>query len=148
MSAVSAHPIKIGSTAMSAPIFLMFSTLITIALAVGGCGHNADSEPRRATGGPARPDRPEPITAPSTQMTTQTGTLRGGMMAIGGESTGWILVGDGAVGGLDLDVSQVQDAVTRLDGKRVNVTGPMIDKRYVERGPVRMMRVEKIEEAK
>ena len=130
---------------MSAPIFLLFSALITVTLAAGGCGRHADTEPRRATGTPARS---APITAPSTQMTTQTGTLRGGMMAIGGESTGWVLVGDGAVGGLDLDVSQVQDDATRLDGKRVNVTGPMIDKRYVERGTVRMMRVEKIEEAK
>ena len=69
-------------------------------------------------------------------------------MAIGGETTGWTLVGDGAVGGIDLDVANVQDIAKRLDGKRVTVSGTMIDRKYVERGTVRVLQVKTIEEAK
>ena len=132
---------------MSARIFLLMAaaSAVMFACGAGGCAPSDNPEQRNAT---AQPTPAEPITPPSTQMTTLTGTLRGGMMAIGGETTGWTFVGDGAVGGIDLDVAQVRDAATRLDGKRVNVTGLMVDKRYVERGTVRMMRVEKIEEAK
>ncbi len=86
----------------------------------------------------------QPLTPPSAQMTTLTGTLRGGMMAIGGETTGWTLARDDAAGGVELDVSKVMTDAKRLEGKRVSVTGRMIDKKYVERGTVRMMRVESI----
>jgi hypothetical protein len=137
---------------MSARIFLLLLlTTTTTALAVAcGCSSNGEPTTRSSTTTAATtaPARSESINPPSTQMMTQTGTLRGGMMAIGGETTGWTLVGDGAVGGIELDVSKVQEAAKRLDGKRVNVSGRTIDKQYVERGKVRMMSVEKIEEAK
>lgn len=119
-----------------------FFLIAMMALACGCASNDENSNPRPATA------RAEPITPPSTQMTTLTGTLRGGMMAIGGETTGWTLVGDGATGGIDLDVSKVQAQAKRLDGKRVNVTGRMVDKKYVERGTVRMMMVEKIQAAR
>ena len=99
----------------------------------------------------ARHDTPRnavPLTPPSTGPVSQTGTLRGGMMAIGGETSGWTLVGDGAVGGLELDVSRVQEAARRLDGKRVTATGRMVDKKYVERGTVRVLQVETLKEAR
>jgi hypothetical protein len=116
----------------------------------GGCTPN-DATASTATTPASNPStRPtsKPITPPSTQMTTLTGTLRGGMMAIGGETTGWSLVGDGSTGGVELDVARVRDNAKKLDGRRVTVSGMMIDKKYVERGTVRMMRVEQIEAAK
>ena len=66
----------------------------------------------------------------------------------GGETTGWRLAGDGGTGGVDLDVSKVEAEAKRLDGKRVTVTGQSVDKKYVERGTVRLLKVEKIEEAR
>ena len=123
---------------MSARILL----LLAFSLLFGGCDSTAATQPSTTTT-PAT----KSINPPSTQMTTLTGTLRGGMAAIGGETTGWTLIGDGAVGGVDLDVSKVQADAKRLDGKRVNVTGQSVDKKYVERGTVRMLKVEKIEAA-
>ena len=89
-----------------------------------------------------------PVEPPSTQPVELTGKLRGGMMAIGGETTGWTLVGDAATGGTELDVSAVKADAERLDGQRVTVTGRMEDRRYVERGTVRVLRVERIEAAR
>ena len=138
---------------MNARIFLSVALIVTAALAAGGCDATNAAAPRNsdaaATAPTSKPStRPtEPINPPSTQMTTLTGTLRGGMMAIGGETTGWSLVGDGAVGGVELDVSRIKADAKKLDGKRVTVHGQMVDKKYVERGTVRMMRVERIEEA-
>jgi hypothetical protein len=65
-------------------------------------------------------------------------------MAIGGETTGWTLVGDAQTGGTELDLSAVADQAEKLDGKRVTVTGRLTDRKYVERGTVRVMKVEKI----
>jgi hypothetical protein len=112
---------------------------------VAGCHPAAATQPSTTTAPAAQQ---QPITPPSTQMTTLTGTLRGGMMAIGGETTGWMLVADGAVGGMDLDVSKVEADAKRLEGKRVNVSGYTVDKKYVERGTVRVLQLEKIEAAK
>jgi hypothetical protein len=86
-------------------------------------------------------------------MNTHTGTLRGGMMAIGGETTGWMLVSDGATrdgatDGIDLDVSKVLADAKRLDGQRVTVSGRTVDREYVERGRVPMLIVETIEQVK
>lgn len=130
---------------MSARIFFLAALGTGL---VGGCAGRERSVATGRSPSPAPASTTKPLTPPTTQMTTQTGTLRGGMMAIGGETTGWTLVGDGGVGGLELDVSAVQDAAARLEGKRVNVTGRPIDKQYVERGTVRILRVEKLEEAK
>jgi hypothetical protein len=134
---------------LSARIFFPFAATVTTAALAMGCQDAAEGGPLRlqATTTTA-PAQTRPVTPPSTQMSTQTGTLRGGMMAIGGETTGWTLVGDGATGGIELDVSKVKDDAKRLDGKRVTVTGRMVDKKYVERGTVRVMQVEKLEAAK
>jgi hypothetical protein len=115
-------------------MLLRLAPLALAALAIG-CNPAAATQPSTTTA----PAAQKPINPPSTQMTTFTGTLRGGMMAIGGETTGWTLVGDGAVGGIDLDVARVESDAKRLDGKRVNVSGKMTDKKYVERGTVRVL---------
>jgi hypothetical protein len=72
------------------------------------------------------------------------GTLHGGMMAIGGESTGWVLTTQDQPGGLELDVSRVRDSATRLDGQRVIVSGHLTERQYVERGLVKVLMVESI----
>ena len=79
--------------------------------------------------------------------TTLTGTLRGREVAGGGETTGWRLVGDGATGGFDVDVSHVRDRATELDGKRVSVTGRMTTRNWPQRGPTQVLVAESIEPA-
>ena len=76
--------------------------------------------------------------------TSYSGTLHGGMMAIGGETTGWTLVEEGQSGGLQLDVSRVKDTAARLDGTKVIVSGRMTERQYVERGPVKVLEVDSI----
>jgi hypothetical protein len=141
---------------MNARIFLSitFAAFAPLAaLAAGGCDTTHAAAPRNGSAATAPASKPstrpatQPINPPSTQMTTLTGTLRGGMMAIGGETTGWSLVGDGAVGGVELDISRIKEDAKKLEGKRVTVSGHMVDKKYVERGTVRIMRVEKIQSA-
>jgi hypothetical protein len=141
------RPINIGGQMLIPRVLLLLPLLGMIGLLCGGCEQSANSAAATTSTAPTT-RRAAPITPPSTQMTTLTGTLRGGMMAIGGETTGWVLVGDGATGGTDLDVSRVEADAKRLEGKRVNVTGKSIDKKYVERGTVRVLQVEKIEAAK
>ena len=82
--------------------------------------------------------------APETEATPFTGTLRGDVAAIGGETTGWRLAGDGATGGLDVDVSRILDKARELDGKRVSINGRLMDKHWPERGKVQVLVAEKI----
>ena len=89
--------------------------------------------------------------APATQprreakMETFTGKLESGVMAIGGESTGWRLVGDNESGGIELDVSRVRERAEQLAGQHVTVSGKMTQRDYVERGKVRVLVAERIE---
>ena len=78
-------------------------------------------------------------------MQTFTGRLESGVMAIGGESTGWRLVGDNESGGIELEVSRVRERAEQLAGKHVTVSGKMTERDYVERGRVRVLVVERIE---
>lgn len=72
-----------------------------------------------------------------------TGTLRGGMMAIGGETTGWqIELPDGQH--LEADVSAV-DNPEQYDGRQVRAAGRFAERDYVERGPTPVFVVESIE---
>jgi hypothetical protein len=66
------------------------------------------------------------------------------MMAIGGETSGWVLMTDGQTRTIDLDVSRVRDTATRLDGKQVIASGRMIQRQYVERGPVNVLVVDNL----
>jgi hypothetical protein len=132
---------------MPARAVILTVTLATCGVGVAGCAAGDEDAAAAATTRRASTTTTA-ASPPSTQMTTLTGTLRGNMAAIGGETTGWVLVGDGATGRIDLDVSRVQDRAKQLDGKRVSVSGRMVDKEYVERGRVRVMKVESIEAAK
>ena len=88
-----------------------------------------------------------PSTAPAGGPREFTGTLQSGVVQIGGETTGWRLAGDGATGGLDVDVSRVEAKARDLDGKRVSINGRLTDKHWPERGKVQVLVAEKIEPA-
>ena len=88
-----------------------------------------------------------PATQPKREAKTEafTGKLESGMMAIGGESTGWQLVGDNEAGGIELDVARVRERAEQLAGQHVTVSGKMTHRDYVERGQVRVLVAERIE---
>src|ERR1051325_8784936 len=79
--------------------------------------------------------------------TSFTGTLQSGVLAVGGEHTGWIIAADGAAGGLEVDVSKVREDARGNDGKRVTVTGKVINKTYPERGKVMVIVADSIKPA-
>jgi hypothetical protein len=97
------------------------------------------------------PDRPAASDQTPQEMqkqpTTFTGTLQNGVMGIGGEHTGWILVGDGEAGGIEVDVSRVMQNAKALAGKRVTITGRMSERNYTERGKTAVLMAESIVEA-
>ena len=74
-----------------------------------------------------------------------TGVLTGGLMAIGGETTGWKLTystgRDPAE--IEVDMSAIK-AAEKFDGKKVTAAGTVVSKDYVERGAVLMLKVESI----
>lgn len=85
-------------------------------------------------------------TAP--QEVTLTGTLRGGRIAIGGETTGWTLEYRDSSGEHSIEVELPGELMTRArSGVTVRVTGLFTNRDYVERGSVRMFRVSRLEEA-
>lgn len=96
--------------------------LLTVAsaLVAGCCSTNADYS-----------DDNTAMTQPETQ--TISGTLIGGMFAIGGETTGWQLETDEFT--IEVDVSAVRDQADRLQGQRVTLQGVVISRDYIERGP-------------
>lgn len=75
-----------------------------------------------------------------------TGTLRGGVIAIGAETTGWVLETDDA-GRVDVDVSKVMDAAQELDGKRVVIEGAMVTATWVERGAKHLLMADSVSAA-
>ncbi|SRR6266550_3921546 len=78
---------------------------------------------------------------------TLTGTLRGGRIAIGGESTGWALEYRDASGPHSVEVDLPRDLLTRAkSGATVKLAGTYVTREYVERGAVRILRVTKLEE--
>ena len=108
--------------------------VVVMALLVGACESQNKSSP--ATGN-------QPIAQPS----TFTGMLQNGVMGIGGEHTGWILVGDGEAGGIEVDVSSVTQIARDLAGKRVTIKGRMSQRNYTERGKTPVLIAESIAEA-
>jgi hypothetical protein len=109
------------------------------AVFVAGCNRSDRDSRRTPPDGATRPS--------STQPSEFTGTLRGGAVAIGGETTGWRLEGDGATGGLDLDVSQVRQRAQALQGRRVTVSGRTTTRNWTERGATQVLVVDRIDEA-
>ena len=68
---------------------------------------------------------------------TLTGRLVGGQMAIGGETTGWILRYRDEKGPRSIEVAFTKALLERArDGDDVRVTGTIEDRQYIERGTV------------
>jgi len=82
------------------------------------------------------------------QEVTLTGTLQGGRIAIGGESTGWALEYRDGTGQHSVEVELPRDLMARAtSGAMVRLTGTFTTRQYVERGSVRIFRVTRLEEA-
>jgi 4-carboxymuconolactone decarboxylase len=76
-----------------------------------------------------------------------TGTLQGGRVAIGGETTGWALEYRDASGNHSIEVELPQALLARArSGAMVRITGVFATREYVERGSVRIFRVSRIED--
>ncbi len=81
------------------------------------------------------------------QEVTLTGTLQGGRIAIGGESTGWALQYRDANGQQSVEVELPRELMARArSGATVRLTGTFATREYVERGTVRIFRVSRLEE--
>lgn len=76
---------------------------------------------------------------------TLSGRLDGGMAAIGGESTGWMLfIGEGeAESGIDVNMQGIGGADS-FDGAQVTITGKIVTVQYLERGPTPMLKAQKV----
>ncbi|MBC7835288.1 MAG: hypothetical protein H7Y88_09345 [Phycisphaerales bacterium] len=79
----------------------------------------------------------DPTTVDDQSQETLTGFLRGGMSGVGGEHTGWQLEREGQPH-VEVDAKPIVDQVKPFDGPRVTLTGKFNDKKYVERGMVRI----------
>jgi len=106
-------------------------------------------EPENKSTGPTKPKNPD-AKRESQGVNTVTGTLRGGMAGIGGEHTGWQIerTGGGGAAAIEVDVAKIKGSATKLDGRTVTITGTMVDKKYIERGVVKILRAETIAEIK
>jgi len=81
------------------------------------------------------------------QDVTLTGTLRGGRIAIGGETTGWTLEYRDSSGEHSIEVELPRELMVRArSGATVRVTGSFATRNYVERGAVRIFRVSRLDE--
>src|SRR6187455_3176505 len=81
------------------------------------------------------------------QEVTLTGTLRGGRIAIGGETTGWTLEYRDSSGEHSVEVELPRELMARVrSGASVRVTGRFGTRNYVERGAVRILRVSRLDE--
>ena len=81
------------------------------------------------------------------QEVTLTGTLQGGRVGIGGESTGWALEYRDAAGQHSIEVELPGALMARArSGAMVRLTGMYVTREYVERGSVRILRVTRLED--
>lgn len=104
--------------------------------------------------GGSAPDAPaaqeQPVAAKDAQPPAPakrfTGTLQGGVVAIGAETTGWVLQSDD-LGRVDVDVSKAADAAAELDGKPVVIEGELVTANWPERGEKRMLIADSIRPA-
>lgn len=76
--------------------------------------------------------------------TTVAGVLRGGIIAIGGESTGWRLESGDREKPLDVDVSGVIEQAESLRGRLVLARGRMTSRVYTERGETPVLVVDQL----
>src|SRR5687768_2718776 len=126
---------------------LIMALAAALSLVLTACGGTKGEDGQGRAPAGARPTGEKADDAKSKEPQSFTGTLRGGIVAGGGETTGWVLEGDGAVGGLDVDVSKVRKQAEKFDGKRVQVRGRMTEKDWPERGKTPVLAADSIEAA-
>jgi 4-carboxymuconolactone decarboxylase len=81
------------------------------------------------------------------QEVTLTGTLQGGRIAIGGETTGWALEYRDSTGPHSIEVELPGALAARArSGAMVKLTGIIVTREYVERGSTRVLRVSRLED--
>ncbi|HVZ94972.1 MAG TPA: hypothetical protein VG797_10730 [Phycisphaerales bacterium] len=121
------------------------SPIIIIALlAIVVCGAASCSSNPAPSGGEHETPNTSPAPSPSSADKYR-GTLQSGFAAVGGETTGWILARPQSEGGdLEVDVTAVSRQATAFNGKPCVITGRVVDRRYVERGVVKVLRAEQI----
>ena len=80
---------------------------------------------------------------------TLVGTLEGGRIAIGGETSGWLLHyrDDGGDRSIEVEFEGDLPRAAR-NGARVKITGRIVVREYIERGQVRVLVASRIEESK
>lgn len=79
------------------------------------------------------------------EIVTVLGVLRGGGMAIGGETTGWMLSYKTSQGMQHVEVDIGGLNAETLTAKSVRITAKVITRNYVERGPTLILKAEKID---
>lgn len=72
------------------------------------------------------------------------GTLEGGIMAIGGESTGWVLKYQTRAGPQQIEVDCSALEVQEIPEGAVHIAGKVFKKNYVERGPTLILKATRI----
>jgi hypothetical protein len=76
-----------------------------------------------------------------------TGKLKSGFVAGGGEHTGWMLLRGGKEPDLEADVSAVLSRAKELEGTKVKARGTFYEKVYVERGAVKILKIDTLQPA-
>lgn len=105
------------------------------ALNLGGCASGGGGAGEQPSAADLREGKVEII-----------GILQGGQIAIGGETTGWVLnLGDDR-GAVEVDVTKVANQAAAAEGKRVVIAGEVVKKAYVTRGEVKTVVVESLVE--
>ena len=102
-----------------------------------------------APGGSGASSNPSTNPAPAAsqpRQTTFTGILRGRIMAVGAETTGWRLERDDGTR-VDVRVANVGDPLEGFDGKRVVIHGTLTTVNWTERGRRELIIAERIEAA-
>ncbi len=137
----------------------------SVCIQMGGCltsdsdgGRDTDkpvTDPQPPAANPPKGDKPSAPKNPDAkrdaadEVLTVSGTLRGGIMGIGGEHTGWQLERDNGLPALEIGVGKVGAATAKkFDGKKVTISGRLIDRKYTERGIVKILRADSIVEAR
>src|SRR3954469_19364743 len=117
------------------------SVLLLLGLTTFGC-HGSDKHQVKS-----HTDSRASASPTATQPSTFTGTLTGSAVAVGGETTGWRLAGDGQTGGIDVDVSKSPSRPQATDGKRAANPRRVTSRAGPEGGEVRVLVADWIEPA-